>query len=176
MPIPDQQVAAIRSRLPTAFAKFKCFGIWAGLSSMYLRRGSLAAATYPWPVFHSFGRAVIALMIGSCVPIDCAAGPVIWFKLTMPPGVIARGPEQGQGYTDQLVAAVLHNLPQYPVTITSVPIARELQMMKEGGPYCASDLLKTPERENFLRFTGPYGYVLPIGLVVRAEDRGLYDR
>jgi len=128
------------------------------------------------PMSGLLGRAMIALIIGSCVPTYCAAGPIIWFKLTLPPGVIVTGPEQGRGYTDQLIVAVLHNLPQYTVTMTSFPLARELQMMKEGGPYCASDLLKTPERENFLRFTAPFGYVLPLGLVVRVEDKDIYDR
>jgi len=116
-----------------------------------------------------------ALILASCVSTHCAAEPIIWFKLSQPPAIISEGPEQGHGYTDQRVALVLHNLPQYQVTISQMPPIREIQMMKAGGPYCSADLLETAERESFLRFTVPAGYVLPIGLVVRAKDKKHYD-
>jgi len=103
------------------------------------------------------------------------AEPITWFKLTQPPAIIADGPEQGRGYTDLRVDTVLHNLPQYAIALTPMPPIRALELMKQGGTYCTGDLLKTKEREAFLRFTSPVSYVLPIGLVVRQEDKKHYD-
>lgn len=119
---------------------------------------------------------MIALWMGSCVPMHCAAEPIVWFSTVKPPGIFAEGPEQGHGYLDQLISYVLHTLPQYQVTVSQVPLTRELQVMKKGGAYCSLDPLKTPERETFLRFTAPYGYILPPVLVVRAEDKNHFDR
>jgi len=121
-------------------------------------------------------RAMAVVLIGASVPVYCTAEPIVWLALAFPPGVIIEGPEQGLGYTDQLIGAVLHNLSQYPITTTSVPAVRELQILQKGGSYCTADLLKTTERLEFLRFTSPVGYVLPIALVVRAEDKDHYDR
>jgi len=120
--------------------------------------------------------AAFLLSIGLTMWGSCAAEPVAWLETNLPPGVIVEGPELGQGYLDQLIAAVLHDLPQYQIKITEVPLVRELQMLKMGGSYCSIDLLKIPERETFLRFTSPVGYFLPAVLVVRAEDKNHYDR
>jgi len=120
-------------------------------------------------------RAMLMLSIGLTMPGSYAAEPVIWLETNLPPGVIVDGPELGHGYLDQLIAAVLHDLPEYQIKVTQVPLVRELQMLKIGGSYCSIDLLKTPEREAFLRFTSPVGYFLPAVLVVRAEDKSHYD-
>ncbi len=116
------------------------------------------------------------LLAMALLPSWCQAEPIVWFKLSQPPAVITDGPAAGHGYIDERVDAVLHDLPQFQVTITPIPPVRELQTMESGGAYCTSDLLKTPQREAFLRFTAPVGYVLPVGLVIRAEDKRLYDR
>jgi len=122
-----------------------------------------------------FRRAIRVMLMGLCLPAFCAAEPVIWFKQNLPPSMIVEGPK-GLGYGDQIVDYVLHNLPQYQVTFTEVPHVREEQTMKRGGAYCTRDFMKSADRDAFLRFTVPVGFVLPVGLIVRTEDKARYDR
>jgi len=103
------------------------------------------------------------------------AAAIAWITQDSPPGNITEGPDQGRGYGDQTVAAVLKNLARYEVARVNVPLVRELQMMKKGGDYCTRDLMQSKERQSFLRFTPAMGYVLPVGLVVRASDTHRFD-
>lgn len=104
------------------------------------------------------------------------AEPLVWLKQNLPPATITEGPNEGQGYVDQLVDYALGKLRRHKVTIEKVPLVRELEMMKQGGAYCTRDFLATPEREAFLRFTAPVGRILPVVLIVRTADRARYDR
>jgi len=149
------------------------FRAWdAGMDSLTPDVGKYqrSRATSSW--FH----VMLRLWIGLYMSGSCATEPIVWLKTDLPPGIIIAGPEQGKGYRDQLVAAVLHELPEYPITILHVPLVREIQMMESEGAYCSIDLLKTPDREVFMRFTSPIGYILPAVLVVRSEDKDRYDR
>jgi len=123
-----------------------------------------------------FRREIGILFIGLCLPAFCAAEPIVWFEQNLPPSIITEGSSKGQGYGDQIINFVLHNLPQYQVALTEVPHVREEETMKRGGTYCTRDFMESTDRDAFLRFTAPVGYVLPVGLIVRVEDTARYDR
>lgn len=57
-----------------------------------------------------------------------------------------------------------------------VPWPRAMHMAQSGGPYCLISAFYTPERAQFLRFGQPYGYLLPIGVVIRAQDREVFAK
>src|SRR5271156_1692677 len=87
------------------------------------------------------------LLFGAGFPFYCNAQDIVWLKHDTPPATITEGPYEDRGYIDEVIAATLRNLPQFHVTLSKVPLGRELELMKAGGPYCARDLLKTTGRE-----------------------------
>lgn len=104
------------------------------------------------------------------------AEDIIWVGADFPPMAMSQGEYAHQGYIDALYKYLKDTSPQHNFTEQIVPWARALHMAKMGGPYCLISAFYTPERAEFLRFTEPYGYVLPIGLVVRAEDQARFSR
>jgi uncharacterized protein (TIGR02285 family) len=103
------------------------------------------------------------------------AEDIIWVGADFPPMAMSQGEYARQGYIDALYKYLKDTSPQHNFTEQVVPWARALHMAKMGGPYCLISAFYTPERAEFLRFTEPYGYVLPIGLIVRADDQSKFS-
>ncbi|OHC25761.1 MAG: hypothetical protein A2Y50_07985 [Pseudomonadales bacterium RIFCSPLOWO2_12_59_9] len=87
---------------------------------------------------------------------------------------MSQGEYAHQGYIDAMYKFLKESLPQYQFSEKTVPWARAMHTAQMGGPYCLISAFYTPERAKFLRFTEPYGYFLPLGLVVRAEDKAKF--
>ncbi len=102
------------------------------------------------------------------------ADPILWIVHAMPPANIVEGPDKGQGYGDVVVDAALNSLSQYDIVRTEAPAVRELQMMLQGPADCTRDLMQSAKREESIRFTAPFGYVLPVGLFVRTGDQARF--
>jgi len=117
------------------------------------------------------GPAVCGLLLYVCAPLSGWADPIIWLGHDAPPADIAFGPDQGQGYGDALIDATLHALSRYEIRRQEVPVVREVQLMVQGPADCSRDLMRTSDREDALRFTAPFGYVLPVGLIIRTSDQ-----
>jgi uncharacterized protein (TIGR02285 family) len=103
------------------------------------------------------------------------AEDIIWVGADFPPMAMSQGEYAHQGYIDALYKYLKDTSPQHNFTEEVVPWARALHMAKMGGPYCLISAFYTPERAEFLRFTEPYGYMLPIGLIVRADDQSKFS-
>lgn len=106
---------------------------------------------------------------------NAKAEDIVWVGADFPPMAMSQGEYPHQGYIDALYAYLKEASPQHNFKEQIVPWARAMHMAKMGGPYCLISAFHTPERAEFLRFTEPYGYLLPIGLVVRAEDRSRFS-
>ena len=99
------------------------------------------------------------------------ADSIVWVGTDFPPMSMSQGEHARQGYLDQMVLFLKEALPQHDFREDTVPWTRALKTMRDGGPYCMAAAFQTPERSQFMRFTEPYGYLMPVGVVVPAKDR-----
>lgn len=103
------------------------------------------------------------------------ADSVVWLGTDFPPMSMSQGDKAGQGYLDQMYLFLKEALPQHDFREDTVPWTRAMKTMQQGGPYCMTAAFQTPERSQFMRFTEPYGYLMPIGVVVMAKDRAKFQ-
>lgn len=103
-----------------------------------------------------------------------SADEVVWVGADFPPMSMSQGEYAHQGYIDAMYTFLKDSAPQHDFSEKTVPWARAMYMAQAGGPYCLISAFYTPERAKFLRFTEPYGYFLPLGLVVRADDKARF--
>jgi uncharacterized protein (TIGR02285 family) len=94
---------------------------------------------------------------------------VIWLLPDYPPVTISHGPRQGTGYADIFLAYLSERTPEYAHRRESSSMSRVFGLMRQGQPVCHPSLLKTPEREAFVDFSGPVEFVLPHHIVVRSD-------
>ncbi len=119
-------------------------------------------------------RHLKALLIGLIGLSNTAqADTIIWLGAEFPPMYMTQGPYAHQGYINALFSYLQQALPQHDFSEQVVPWARAMHMAEKGGPYCMIAALKTPEREVFLRFSEPYGYFMPLGVVILQEQAKL---
>ena len=102
------------------------------------------------------------------------AEPITWISTEMAPMAMPVGERAGEGYVDQIYKYLSDALPQHSLKEEVVPLPRVLFMAQRGGGICTSLLFQTPEREAYLRFTPPYGYLYPIGVVTRGSDQSQF--
>lgn len=111
-----------------------------------------------------------ALTLGLCAGA-ARADSIAWVGTDFPPMAMSQGEYARQGYIDRLFLHLQESLPQHALREEIVPWTRAMTMAQRGGPYCLISAFQTPERDAFLRFTAPYGYLLPIGVVIRGNDQ-----
>lgn len=122
-------------------------------------------------VRHGFPAVVLAMLV-ACLPVR--ADNIVWVGTDFPPMAMSQGAYAHEGYIDMLYKHLQEALPQHVFREEIVPWSRAMAMVQRGGPYCMISAFQTPEREAFLRFTEPYGYLYPIGVVIRAADKGRF--
>ena len=115
---------------------------------------------------------LIALLCG--LPGLARADRIIWLNSEFPPMAMSQGPQAKQGYINVLASFLADALPQHQFGEQVVPWQRAMHIAERGGPYCLLAAFQTPEREAFLRFSKPYGYVFPLGLVTRRAQREVF--
>lgn len=114
------------------------------------------------------GVCVALAALGS---VGAQADSITWVGTDFPPMAMSQGEYAHQGYIDALYRQLQLSLPQHAFREEIVPWARAMSIAQHGGPYCLISAFQTPERDTFLRFTAPYGYLFPIGVVIRAQDQ-----
>lgn len=121
--------------------------------------------------------AAIACCISALMPWASAnAEDITWLSADFPPLAMFDKDAKDIGYMNLLLKQVQQALPQHRVQEEVLPWPRVLFIAKNGGAYCSAMAAQTPERESYLRFTAPYGYVYPVGLVTRAKDQDQFKR
>ena len=122
---------------------------------------------------------LIALLIALHAGLDggiARADNIIWLNSEFPPMAMSQGPHANQGYINELATYLAGRLPQHQFGEQVVPWQRAMHMAEKGGPYCLLAAFQTPERETYLRFSKPYGYVFPLGLVTRRAQREAFTK
>ena len=103
--------------------------------------------------------------------VNATADTIAWVGTDFPPMAMSQGEHAHGGYIDALYKHLKESLPQHDFREEIVPWTRAMSMAQRGGAYCLISAFQTPERDAFLRFTAPYGYVYPIGVVIRTKDQ-----
>jgi len=100
---------------------------------------------------------------------------VIWAKDTiifqyscMPPYFICEENDVS-GILIDIENLIMNHLPEYELKRIKANIGRKMQNMKTDGPFCASSIIKTEERERFLAFSLPIFISPPQVLFMRHE-------
>lgn len=115
-----------------------------------------------------------AALLLSCSALTANAESITWISTELAPMTMPVGERAGEGYIDQIYKYLVEVLPQHSLKEEVVPLPRVMFMAQRGGSICTSLLFQTPEREAYLRFTPPYGYLYPIGVVTRASDQAQF--
>lgn len=102
------------------------------------------------------------------------ADDITWLSADFPPLAMPAQGDSQAGYMNMLHMRLVDALPQHRIRDEVLPWPRVLFLTQNGGPYCTAMAARTPERETYLRFTAPYGYVYPVGVVIRAQDQARY--
>ena len=104
------------------------------------------------------------------------ADKITWLATDFPPMSMSEGEFAKQGYIDTLYKHLKTSLPHHEFSELVVPWARGMSMAEKGGNYCLIAAFQTVERDRFLRFTEPYGYSYPLGLIVRTKDKNDFSK
>jgi uncharacterized protein (TIGR02285 family) len=121
--------------------------------------------------------AALACCISALMPwASACAEDITWLSADFPPLATFDKDAKDIGYMNLLLKQVQQALPQHRIQEEVLPWPRVLFVAKNGGAYCSAMAAQTPERESYLRFTAPYGYVYPVGLVTRAKDQDQFKR
>lgn len=121
--------------------------------------------------------AALACCISALMPwASACAEDITWLSADFPPLATFDNDAKDIGYMNLLLKQVQQALPQHRIQEEVLPWPRVLFVAKNGGAYCSAMAAQTPERESYLRFTAPYGYVYPVGLVTRAKDQDQFKR
>lgn len=103
--------------------------------------------------------------------------PVIrWFYSDFPPIFITWGPLQGQGYGDKTLAYFRENLPEYQHVATVAALSRSFAKMRKEDGICEPALFKTPEREQFIKFSAPVYAILTNQMVTLKSNIAEFQR
>jgi uncharacterized protein (TIGR02285 family) len=113
-------------------------------------------------------KLLFALSAGMAGPL--AADSITWVGADFPPMAMSQGEHAHQGYIDAMFIYLQKSLPQHRFQEQIVPWQRAMYMAEQGGPVCLISAFQTQERDKFLRFTEPYGYLFPIGVVTHKQD------
>ena len=98
-----------------------------------------------------------------------AQSQIDWFVRDWPPVNITQGPEQGQGAYDVMLNMLTAGLPQYRHTLHLSTLTMRQQMMQQQIPHCLFGLLKTAQRQTFLRFSDPIAAIPNLHVVALAD-------
>jgi uncharacterized protein (TIGR02285 family) len=116
-------------------------------------------------------RTTILIALASIfIASSAQASQITWYKPEFPPLSIVNGPDAGKGYSDKIENYLIANLDEYDHKVLVSPFKRTVRDMKKGVNGCSVTLLKTPQREAFIKFTRPARLLLPNSLIVRKDD------
>jgi len=89
-----------------------------------------------------------------------------WAIHNFPPYTVTDGPEKGHGIMDRAREIITSRLQDYDYEYTMGRNTRIIELLKSKPNVCASVLLRTPEREQFMEFTtAPALRILPNGII-----------
>jgi len=79
---------------------------------------------------------------------------IYWGSVHYPPIFIQTGPHKNKGMIDIVTQALQERLPAYRHESLPLNLPRLMTEMKSGTPICFAGLFKTPERQEFISFSG----------------------
>lgn len=118
--------------------------------------------------------AAVLILIATGPAHADAAPRITWMVNDYPPSNILSGPLAGQGFGDRTFRYFAERLPefQHDISPASVQTFQELARRHQDG-ICKWSLLKTPERENYLIFSGPIYFIISNQVIVQQARQAL---
>lgn len=110
---------------------------------------------------------LLAILITILIPRTalCAEQEIHWYHANFPPSIIEKGPLKGKGYGELFEKGLQSELPDYIHTTYTANYTRVLRQLKTSNG-CCIELLKTPERENFIEYSTPVMALMPLGICI----------
>lgn len=119
-------------------------------------------------------RILLVLFLLSCTGLGAARaqgpgdpGRVLWPYFSYPPFVVIEDDGEPGGLYWEVRERLWERLPEYEHVALESPFTRSMLGVREGGRYCFTGILKTPERELELVFSRPFSVGLSHVVVCR---------
>jgi uncharacterized protein (TIGR02285 family) len=100
-----------------------------------------------------------------------AQDTIHWGWQDTAPDQITEGPDRDKGRQDRIRTFLQQRLTSYKHQQDIAPLARILEEIKAGRPWCYVNAVRKPEREEWAVFSLPVIINLPYKIVIRAEDK-----
>jgi uncharacterized protein (TIGR02285 family) len=98
---------------------------------------------------------------------------ILWVEYNLIPNSILDGPFKGEGVSQKVRMEIQNAFDSYDYTIEENTISRLMKMYKKYPNVCAV-VTRSKIREEFIYFSKAFNWVLPIGLIIRADDLEKY--
>lgn len=100
------------------------------------------------------------LMLAACGTAQAEEMTIRWQMPDFPPTIISSGPQKGTGYAEVFLRYFIAHTPDIKHVIEPSSMSRVFGLMRQGELVCEPSLIKTPERETYVDFSGPVEFVL----------------
>ncbi|WP_319761109.1 TIGR02285 family protein [Maridesulfovibrio sp.] len=109
----------------------------------------------------------IFILVILILPVSgfCADHEINWYHANFPPMVIEKGDLKGKGFGEKFEKALQQKLANYKHYVYSANYHRIIKQIKDSNSCCIA-LLKTPEREKFIKFSKPVLVSFPVGVCI----------
>lgn len=113
----------------------------------------------------------IALVLSAAFStMPATAEKITWLTYHIPPLMIEKGEKRGMGFVDKTLTYFKRRLPGFRHEIVeNVNIVRTFDLMKTEDGICAPGILKSAEREKFVRYSKPAYFIMGNHLIVRRD-------
>jgi len=95
---------------------------------------------------------------------------ISWMGSATPPFFIHEGVYKGEGYVEVINNILIENLPEYSHARVQANLSRQNQQWKQGEKSCSPSKYRTEERKEFLYFSIPSTFSLPIVLIINKNN------
>ena len=95
---------------------------------------------------------------------------ITWMGSATPPFFIHEGIYKGEGYVEVINNILIENLPEYNHARIQANLSRQNQQWKQGEKVCSPSKYKTEERKEFMYFSIPSTFSLPIVLIINKNN------
>ncbi|MFT4930103.1 MAG: hypothetical protein ACI8WB_006239 [Phenylobacterium sp.] len=123
-------------------------------------------------------RILLLLQLLTPLYVNAQMPQIDWYTNSTPPFTLTEGPLKNQGYGDVAYQQLQQKLSHYRHSRKILDDGNSIAAVKRAENACSYSLLKTEPRQQFLIFSKPLYYVLPLGVIslVRNDVSSMLDK
>lgn len=115
------------------------------------------------------------ILLIAITPQAISAGEITWFQPDFPPYAIIKGPYKQYGIDNRIIEYTTKHLNLTNSTYRTANYQRILEELRSGEHGIITPLFRTPEREQFIRYTSrPNYFVFSNGIIFNRKDHRKY--